>query len=344
MLLDNVNLRIAISSQCNLNCLYCEGSRGFRNGKPGAMEDFRKKPLKDGCIDEETLIKIIKLFHKAGFIGVTLTGGEPMLNPNWDKLVEKIAEIGMSRVEMTTNGTLLSKYFKKNKKLPKGLTLIKISLDTIDPHRFKKITNNGDINKVIEGIKNISPHTKIRTNKVLLKSDMDSLLEYFDFCKNIGIYEVLLLDLIIHNNRHSTEEKKMFEKEYVSYNDVVKFFKKNIGINIDRVHKYGHATSLPNGLNIIIKDSQLAIRNDQCLKCPIYCQEGIYTVRIGTDGNITICPDYMGELISIDGPLELKNGTLFKKIKDLAVLFQSANQIEPFDKYCKFHNLKISEF
>ena len=116
MLLKNVNLRIAVSSKCNMNCMYCEGSLGYKPQKPGAMEDFRKKSLSEGSIDMDTLLAIIELFHKEGFIGLTLTGGEPLLG--WQRAYPELLDYPvMKRLkELTfeTNGTQpLSKEFRQ---------------------------------------------------------------------------------------------------------------------------------------------------------------------------------------------------------------------------------------
>ena len=339
MLLRNVNLRIAVSSKCNMNCMYCEGSLGYKPQKPGAMEDFRKKPLSEGNIDTDTLLAIVKLFYKEGFVGLTLTGGEPLLNKDWDKIVRESANIGMERIEMTTNGALIDNYLKENENLPQELTLVKVSFDTIDPIRFKTITRGGDLNKVIDAIKKISPNVKTRANKVLLKSDLDNLSNYFDFCQKIGFKEISLLDLVFYSNRDNDQDKDFFEREYVSFPEIRNFFIENLNIDFTNFHKYGHALVLPNGLKIIMKDSDVAVRNEDCLNCPIYCQEGIYTVRIATDGNITVCPDYKGELLSIDGPADLKKGTLSEKIKMLASIITSAKKIDSFKNYTDKHNI-----
>ncbi len=341
MLLENVNLRVAIASECNLNCVYCEGSAGYKPDKPGAMEDFRRNPKKCGNIDTKTLLNIVKLFHRNGFVGLSLTGGEPLLNKDWDKIVEKVSSMGMLRVEMTTNGILLENYLQKKGKLPKGLTLVKISLDTIDPVRFKKVTGGGDLNKVIRAVRMISPYVKTRANKVLLRSDLENLTDYFDFCHKIGFQEVSLLDLIIYTNRTDPKEKEFFEREYVSFPEVREYLFKKLGIGFNDPHKYGHALVLPSGLKIIMKDSHLAVRNKICMSCPIYCQEGIYTVRIGTDGNITMCPDYRAELPSIDGPVELERGGLSEKIEKMVSIFDSAKEIKPFKEYLKRHRLVL---
>lgn len=339
--LNNINIRIAATPNCNLRCAYCEGSGGFRPGKPAAMQDFRRKPLEAGNIGTQVLLDIIRSFHNEGFIGFTLTGGEPLLNPEWDHIVDEAARIGMSRVEMTTNGTLLTTYLDKKGKLPRGLTTVKVSFDTTNPIRFKKITGDGNIEKVVAGIKAISPHVKTRANKVLLQSDMDSLMDYLDYCQQIGFHEVTLLDLVAYPNRYDKKEKAFFEREFVSFPQVRDYLFAQAGIDFSSPHRYGYEATLPSGLRILMKDSKLAVRTKQCLDCPVYCQEGIYTVWIGSDGNITFCPDYRAKLPSIDGPVELKQGTLSTKIKELATMFASARQMEPLSKFFQVHGINV---
>jgi len=341
MLLKNVNIRIAISSKCNMNCLYCEGSDGFKPEKPGAMEDFRRKPLDEGEIDTKTLLHILKSFRTTGFEGLTLTGGEPLLRPDWDKLVKDAAGLGFKRIEITTNGMLLEAYINKHGQLPKELTKIKISLDTVDPDHFRKLTRGGDFNKIILALNKLDKQVPLRANKVLLKSELPYLPEYISECEKMGFSEISLLDLVYYSNRGNDEEKRFFQKEFVSFQEIEHFFKKKLQNSFTEGHKYGHALVLPSGMKIVMKDSDVAVRDKNCLKCPVYCQEGIYTVRIATDGNITYCPDYKGELPSIDGPAELASGTLDKKTAWLAQKISRAKKIDSFEEYAKKHAINF---
>ena len=68
---------------------------------------------------------------------------------------------------------------------------------------------------------------------------------------------------------------------------------------------------------IILKDSQLTKRSKKCERCPLYCQEGIFTVRIASDGTITTCPDYKNELPYIDGVAALNDQTLTSKLEKI---------------------------
>jgi len=337
------NIRVAISPFCNLNCIYCDGQKSRKPGKSGAMEDFRRKPLSQGIISTGIFIEIIKALHLSGFNGMTLTGGEPFLNPDWVMIVSESKKIGMSKIGITTNGILLSTYLQKNKHLPEGLTLLTISLDTFDPNRFKAITGSDKLEEVMEGLKAAkkdNPKLTIRANKVLLRSDMKSLLDYIRFCEKTGVVdEINLLNLILKDQ----QSKKFFEKEFISASEALDFFSKHTEYKFSIDDKYEFNAKLPSGLRIVLKDTNLTLRSNECINCPIYCQEGLYTVRIATDGTITTCPDYRAELSFINGPLELKNRELLKKVSKLVQVFTMVKQKNTLREFFRRNNIKLKK-
>jgi|YNPMSStandDraft_1061717.scaffolds.fasta_scaffold11803_3 molybdenum cofactor biosynthesis enzyme MoaA len=341
--LKRANLRIALSPFCNLNCLYCDGPKSRMANKPGAMEDFRRKPLEAGNISTEILIQIIEVLHKAGFEGVSFTGGEPLLNKDWDTIVTETAQIGMSRVEITTNGMLLDTYLQQKGRMPEGLTLLKVSLDTYDSHRFENLTGGGKLEKIIGGIttlKGIQPELRVRANKVLLRSDLSSLIDYLDFCAQNRIDEVMLLDLVL-NNPNDPNERIFFQREFVPVEETMSILSNQFSINSFDHNRYGYEVRLPSGIRVLLKDSNLTLRAEKCFGCPIYCQEGIYTIRVATDGTITTCPDRTGKLSFIDGVEALKNGTLLDEINQLATLFITASQMETLEFFLKKYGIKL---
>ena len=331
--------RIAMTPACNIKCTYCEGTAGFKAGKPGAMEDFRKEGLETGIISTDTLVTIIDTLHQVGFKGVTLTGGEPTLNSNWDFIVEESARLGMEKVEMTTNGTTMKRYMDKKGKLPSGLSLVKVSLDTPDPVLFKQIRGGANLPDIIDGIKEINQSVKIRANRVILRSDLDKLDGYFDFIRDLGFKEVLLLDLVFHPNRDSQKDAAFFEKEYIKMDDLMESLGKTHGM-VFTGDRYGHQTQYGD-LRIILKDSNLTLRNDMCEACPVYCQEGLYTMRIATDGNITLCPDFKGELPSVNAKESIKDGTLKTKLAELVDVLETAHEEETLAKFMQKHSLNL---
>ena len=71
------------------------------------------------------------------------------------------------------------------------------------------------------------------------------------------------------------------------------------------------------GANNILKETRLTLRDEQCEKCPIYCQEGKFTTRIATDGNITMCPDCYCEVDSLSGRALLSGDAGIEEIQKL---------------------------
>jgi len=335
--LYNRNIRVAVSHKCNLNCIYCDWSVNSRTfDKPWAMEDFRSTLLDYWVISTSEFIEIIKSLHTVGFGWVTLTWGEPLLNKDWDKIVNKSREIGMSRVCVTTNWTLLSSYINSHKQLPEWLTLLTISLDTVNSDKFKSVTSGGDFNKVINWLneaKKNNPDIVIKANKVLLRSDIKSLLDYIQYCeKSWVIDEINLLNLILKEDKN----KDFFEKEFISAQEVMQYISTYLWFNFSMDNKYEFITTLPSWMKIIIKDTNLTMRNDICDDCSIYCQEWFYTVRVATDWTIMTCADYNLKLNSIiNWSLALKTWTLITKIEKLVQIFTNTTKEETLNKFFK---------
>lgn len=336
--------RVAISPFCNLNCLYCDGSKSRKQNRPGAMEDFRRKSLNQGVISADTFIKIIEALHLVGFSKITLTGGEPLLNPKWDLIVRESKKKGILGVWLTTNGTLLNSYLKKNRHLPKELDLLAISLDTFKAKEFEPPTRGARLEPIIKALKKIrktNSRLKVRANKVVIRRDLKFLLDYIGVCEKLGVIdEINLLNLIL-KEPWKKKEKGLFEKEFVPALETVDFLSKRAGYKFFLDQKYEFETKTLNGIRIIIKDTNLTLRAPQCEKCPIYCQEGFYTIRVATDGTIRTCLDYENKLSFIDGPLELKKGTLIERFKGMMEMFETVELKTTLKEFFRRYNIQL---
>ena len=336
--------RVAISPYCNLDCLYCDGPRSRKRDRPGAMEDFRQKPLRQGVVSTEAFIKIIEALHSVGFRGITLTGGEPLLNPEWDTIARKSREIGMSQVCLTTNGTLLSLYFRRNESLPKELTLLTVSLDTFDAKEFESITHGAGLRQIMAGLeaaKENNPTLKIRTNKVVMRRDLGSLPNYIKFCDKSGVIDQInLLNLILKDPRNE-RDRDFFEQEFVSALEISDFLSREVGYHFSMDDKYEWRAVKPGGPSIIVKDTNLTLRNLLCDSCPIFCQEGFYTVRVASDGTIRTCIDYQGELPYIDGLLELKRGRLVERLRQVMKMLEEVELRETLVEFFEKHDIRL---
>jgi cyclic pyranopterin phosphate synthase len=132
-------LRISLTDHCNLRCIYC------------MPEDMTFRPSAELMQDDE-LIQLTRLFASLGFDKFRLTGGEPTVRAHVVDLVGAIARIpGVDSLSMTTNGVLLGKLAQPLKKA--GLQRVNVSVDTLDPAKFRRLTRWGSFEQVWEGIR-----------------------------------------------------------------------------------------------------------------------------------------------------------------------------------------------
>lgn len=120
-------LRISVTDKCNLRCKYCMPPEGV------------KSVPHEEVLTLEEILRLVGIMEQLGIRKVRLTGGEPMVRKNLLWLVEQIHRLpGIEEIAMTTNGTMFAEQAEDYRKA--GLTAVNISLDTLDPERFRKIT------------------------------------------------------------------------------------------------------------------------------------------------------------------------------------------------------------
>ena len=131
-------LRISLTDHCNLRCVYC------------MPEDMTFRPNPELMQDDELML-LVRLFANLGFDKFRLTGGEPTVRNHIVDIVREIAATpGVRQLTMTTNGVLLGKLAQPLKEA--GLQRVNISLDTLNPAKFKRLTRWGSFDQVWEGI------------------------------------------------------------------------------------------------------------------------------------------------------------------------------------------------
>jgi GTP 3',8-cyclase len=131
-------LRISLTDHCNLRCVYC------------MPEDMTFRPSAELMQDDEVLF-FVRLFAGLGFHKFRLTGGEPTVRAHIVDLVRGIANTpGVRSVSMTTNGVLLSRLARPLAEA--GLQRVNVSVDTLDPEKFRRLTRWGKVEDVWEGI------------------------------------------------------------------------------------------------------------------------------------------------------------------------------------------------
>ena len=131
-------LRISLTDHCNLRCVYC------------MPEDMTFRPNAELMQDDE-ILTLVPLFANLGFDKIRLTGGEPTVRAHVVDLVRGIAQVpGIRSLSMTTNGVLLKRL--AGPLAEAGLQRVNISLDTLEPDKFRRLTRWGSLEDVWAGI------------------------------------------------------------------------------------------------------------------------------------------------------------------------------------------------
>ncbi len=161
-------LRISITDRCNLRCRYCMPKEGV--SKFGHSE----------ILSYEEILRLAGLAVKRGIDKVRITGGEPLVRKGVVDLIEKLSRFpGVRDLSMTTNAVLLREFARDLRRA--GLKRINISMDSLDPRKYREITRGGDLNQVWEGIgaarrEGIQP---IKINVVVIAGFNDGEIEDF---------------------------------------------------------------------------------------------------------------------------------------------------------------------
>jgi cyclic pyranopterin phosphate synthase len=170
-------LRISVTDRCNYRCSYCMPSEVFNNNYSYIAQNK--------ILSYEEIIHLCSILKKIGLTKIRITGGEPLLRKNIDKLIHKLkTESGIDNVSMTTNGSLLTDTKLKQLK-SSGLDSITLSLDTLDPKKITKINGTKkyfDLDTVLTGIEKY--FTTVKTNTVVIKNINDD--EVLDIVNKIS--------------------------------------------------------------------------------------------------------------------------------------------------------------
>jgi len=133
-------LRVSVTDRCNLRCVYCMPPHGV----PWQPHE--------SILRYEEIVDVIRVAAKEGIREVRLTGGEPLVRARLPDLIRMIADIpGIEDIALTTNGILLEELARPL--VEAGLKRINISLDTLKPEKFTRITRGGSIDRVWRGLR-----------------------------------------------------------------------------------------------------------------------------------------------------------------------------------------------
>lgn len=175
------NLRIAVTNRCNLKCFYCH-----REGEKGS----------GGEMPADRIIEIASAFHKLGVRKLKITGGEPLLRKDILDIIQELP--AFDEISMTTNGILLEDYADELREC--GLSRVNVSLDTMDPEKYRFITKTGDVERVIAGISAACDAglTPVKVNMIVMNGlNVDEVDDILQFTNSFNVGELrAILQLI----------------------------------------------------------------------------------------------------------------------------------------------------
>jgi GTP 3',8-cyclase len=199
------DLRISVTDRCNYRCTYCMPLDEY--------EWINKKEI----LTFEEITRLATLLVGSGVEKIRLTGGEPLVRKNLDQLVAKLSAIpGLKDLCLTTNGSLLAEQIKALSGA--GLKRVNVSIDTLDPEKFKRITKRGDLARVLEGVFAAQKHglRPIKLNSVVERGvNEDDILPLVEFCRENGFAMRFIEYMDVGNSNNWTSEKLVSKKQII---------------------------------------------------------------------------------------------------------------------------------
>lgn len=163
-------LRVSITDRCNLRCVYCMPKKGM------SLLGHRD------ILSYEEILRIVRVAVNNGIAKVRVTGGEPLVRRDIIEFTAVLKGIaGLNDISMTTNGILLEQFARPL--YESGITRINVSLDSLDPEKYRTITRRGDLSRVLRGLAQAEQvgFSPIKINVVAIDGFNDD--EVLDFAK-----------------------------------------------------------------------------------------------------------------------------------------------------------------
>ncbi len=198
---DITYLRVSVTKKCNLNCSYC-GS---------------KKEAAGNELTADEIITLIKAFADKGITKVRLTGGEPLMREDITEIAGRIKKIeGITSLYITTNGILLKKYAADLKKA--GVDGVNISLDTLNPEKFRLLTGTDSLSSVLDGFYSAlgTGFASVKINSVLIKGKNDGEAEKLMELAKDNCCDVRFIELMPFSKQGENDELIVTTSELLS--------------------------------------------------------------------------------------------------------------------------------
>jgi GTP 3',8-cyclase len=189
------DLRISVTDRCNFRCVYC------RSADPEKYRDH------DEILSWPELYRLASVFKSVGIRKMRVTGGEPLVRAGVEDFISHLRDLGVEDVSMTTNGHLLAERYAGL--VAAGLNRINISLDSLDPAKFERITRTKLFGSVMKGIDAVqsSAISPAKINAVLVRGINDDEVENFAiFARERALIMRFIEFMPLDGDRHWTRE------------------------------------------------------------------------------------------------------------------------------------------
>jgi cyclic pyranopterin phosphate synthase len=170
-------LRVSVTDRCDFRCLYC------------MSEDMEFLPKRD-LLTLEELDRLCSAFVRQGVEKLRITGGEPLVRRNvlsfFEAMGRHLRSGALRELTLTTNGSQLARFAHDLARA--GVARVNVSLDTLDPERFRRLTRRGDLAQVLKGIEAArEAGLRVKVNAVALKGDTEEeMLDLVAWCAREG--------------------------------------------------------------------------------------------------------------------------------------------------------------
>lgn len=205
------DLRISVIDRCNFRCPYCMPEEKFHHSY-----EFLKK---NEWLSFEEIVRLARVFVSLGVTKLRVTGGEPLLRPEIDQLIAKLAKIdGVEDLALTTNGSKLAEWAGLLKSA--GLKRLTVSLDSLDPKVFNQLSgNHGNLNDVLSGIEaaQAAGFKNIKLNAVIQRGiNENDVLDLVRFARQNG-HVMRFIEYMDVGNQNHWEYKNVIPSSELIY-------------------------------------------------------------------------------------------------------------------------------
>ena len=244
-------LRLSVTELCNLRCLYCMPSTGII------------KKNHDEILTEEEMIMAVRAAVSLGLHKIRITGGEPLTKPNIISICEKIAGLdGVNELCLTTNETLLAGKTEALKSA--GVQRVNISLDTLNPEKYSRITRLGNLSEALTGI-NAALHAGFTKVKINVKGFNDDEIKDLAALTYQYPLDVRFIELMPFNSG-----------KYISCRKVLEILPEALEVQSEGVAKMYHLPGASGNVGLI-----QPVSCSFCEKCS--------RLRLTADGHVKPC-------------------------------------------------------